>query len=76
VWEHMWRAALAALDQQGQLDVTMAFLDGWFASARNGGGTVGLTKMAWCAGSFSHVRSTGRQRSFPSDRRIMAETMP
>lgn len=44
VWEHIWRAALAALDLRGQLDWTMAFLDGSFASAKKGGDKVGLTK--------------------------------
>ena len=44
VWECIWRAALAALDLQGKLDWTMAFLDGSFASAKKGGAMVGLTK--------------------------------
>jgi len=44
VWECIWRAALAALDQLGQLDWTMAFLDGSFAPAKNGGDKIGLTK--------------------------------
>ncbi len=44
VWARIWRAALAALDQQGQLDWTMAFLDGLFAPAKMGGDKVGLTK--------------------------------
>jgi transposase len=44
VWERIWRAALAALDQQGRLDWSMAFLDGSFAPAKNGGEKVGLTK--------------------------------
>lgn len=34
VWERIWYAALAALDQQGQLDWSVAFLDGSFAPAR------------------------------------------
>ncbi|HEX6541957.1 MAG TPA: IS5 family transposase [Ktedonobacterales bacterium] len=42
--ERIWRAALAALDQHGQLDWTMAFLDGAFAPAKKGGDKVGLTK--------------------------------
>ena len=37
-------AALAALDQQGKLDWSMAFLDGSFAPAKKGGEKVGLTK--------------------------------
>jgi transposase len=44
VWERIWRAALATLDLQGQLDWTMAFLDGSFAPAKKGGDKVGLTK--------------------------------
>jgi transposase len=44
VWEHVWRAALAALDVQGKLDWSMTFLDGSFASAKKGGDQVGLTK--------------------------------
>jgi Putative transposase of IS4/5 family (DUF4096) len=44
VWERIWRAALAALDQQGRLDWTMAFLDGSFAPAKNGGDKVGLPR--------------------------------
>jgi len=44
VWERIWRAALATLDQQGKLDWSMAFLDGSFAPATNGGEQVGLTK--------------------------------
>jgi transposase len=44
VWERIWRAALAALDQQGQLDWTIACLDGSFVPAKRGGEQVGLTK--------------------------------
>jgi hypothetical protein len=44
VWERIWRAALATLDRQGQLDWTMAFLDGSFAPAKKGGDQVGLTR--------------------------------
>ena len=44
VWERIWRAALAALDQQGQLDWSIAFLDASFAPAKNGGDKVGVTK--------------------------------
>src|SRR5260370_28108768 len=43
VWERIWRASLAALDQHAQLDWTMAFLDGAFAPAKTGGHKVGLT---------------------------------
>ncbi len=44
VWERIWRTALAALDMHGQLDWSMAFLDGSFAPAKKGGEKVGLTK--------------------------------
>jgi transposase len=44
VWERIWRASLADLDLRGQLDWTMAFLDGSFAPAKNGGEKVGLTR--------------------------------
>ena len=44
VRERIWRMALAALDGQGQLDWSMAFLDGSFAPAKKGGEKVGLTK--------------------------------
>ena len=44
VWERIWRAALARLDRQGQLDWSRAFLDGSFAPAKNGGEKVGVTK--------------------------------
>jgi transposase len=44
VWERIWRAALVALDQHGQLDWSMAFLDGSFVPAKRGGDRVGLTK--------------------------------
>jgi Transposase DDE domain. len=37
--------AQAALDQQGSLDWSMAFLDGSFAPAKRGGEKVGVTKM-------------------------------
>lgn len=44
VWERIWRAALASLDQRGALDWSIAFLDGAFAPAKKGGEKVGLTK--------------------------------
>jgi transposase len=44
VWERIWRTALSALDEQGKLDWSMAFLDGSFAPAKKGGEQVGLTK--------------------------------
>src|SRR5690348_335048 len=44
IWERIWRATLASLDQQRRLDWSMAFLDGSFAAAKKGGDNVGLTK--------------------------------
>jgi transposase len=44
VWDRIWRAALAVLDLQGQLDWSIAFLDGLFAPAKKGGDKVGVTK--------------------------------
>ena len=44
VWERIWRAALATLDRCGELDWSMACLDGSFAPAKKGGDKVGLTK--------------------------------
>lgn len=44
VWECIWRAALATPDKCGELDWSIAFLDGSFAPAKKGGDKVGLTK--------------------------------
>jgi transposase len=44
IWERIWRAALVAIDLCGQLDWSMAFLDGSFTPAKSGGDKVGLTK--------------------------------
>jgi hypothetical protein len=44
VWERIWRTALAALEMQGKLDWSMAFLDGSCAPAKKGGEKVGLTR--------------------------------
>jgi transposase len=44
VWERIWHAALAALDQQSKLDWSMTFLDSSFAPAKRGGEHVGVTK--------------------------------
>jgi hypothetical protein len=47
MWERIWRAALATLDQRGQLDWSMAYLDGSFALAKKGGEKVGATACRW-----------------------------
>jgi transposase len=44
IWERIWRAALERLDRVGQLDWSIAFLDGSFVPAKNGGAGVGLTR--------------------------------
>jgi transposase len=44
VWERIWRATLATLDQHGNLDWSMSFLDSSFAQAKKGGEKVGVTK--------------------------------
>jgi hypothetical protein len=44
VWERIWCATFAALDQHGQLDWSMALLSGPFALAQKGNEKVGLTK--------------------------------
>jgi transposase len=44
IWERIWRAALAALDQRGEIDWTIAFLDGSFVPAKKGGQGIGLTR--------------------------------
>jgi transposase len=36
VWEHLWLIFLGALDQQGKLDWSQAFLDGSFVPAKKG----------------------------------------
>ena len=36
VWERMWRAFLAELDQRGQLNWQESFMDGSFAAAKKG----------------------------------------
>lgn len=68
VWERIWRAARAILDQQGQLDWTMAFLDGSFAPAKKGGDEVGLTKKPCieCSKWRSRYRE-GNRTTLPSD---------
>jgi transposase len=39
VWERIWLTFLGALDQQGKLDWSRAFLDGSFVPAKKGGQT-------------------------------------
>jgi transposase len=44
VWERIWHTALSRLDMQGNLDWSMALLDGSFVPAKKGGEHVGLTR--------------------------------
>jgi len=44
IWDSIWRAALAQLERLGALDWSIAFLDGSFVPAKNGGAGVGLTR--------------------------------
>src|SRR5262249_43438437 len=73
VWERIWRAALAALDLQGQLDWAMAFLDGSFAPAKKGGDKVGLTKKGKGTKWMLVVDGTGLPLGFHLDSANTAE---
>lgn len=67
VWERIWRAALSALDQRGQLDWSMSFVDGSFAPAKNGSEKVGATKKGKGAKAHSgtQLRLAGQFPSAP-----------
>jgi transposase len=52
VWEHIWVTFLGALDQQGKLDWSQAFLDGSFVPAKKGEWTSPM------AGKVRAARST------------------
>ncbi len=62
VWLDLWRAFIAQLDHQGQLDWSEAFMDGTFAPAKKGG-------LAW----EEHARAKGARhrlhRPAPADPR-------
>ena len=73
VWECIWRAALAALDRHGQLDWTMAFLDGSFAPAKNGGEKVGLTRKGKGTKWMLVIDGNGLPLGFPLDNAQVAE---
>lgn len=73
VWERIWRAALSALDQQGKLDWSMAFLDGSFAPAKKGGEKVGLTKKGKGAKWMLVVDGNGLPLGFHLDSANIAE---
>jgi hypothetical protein len=66
-------AALAALDQQGRLDWSMAFLDGSFAPAKKGGDMVGLTKKGKGTKWMLVVDGTGLPLGFHLDSANRAE---
>jgi len=73
VWERIWRAALSALDQRGQLDWSMSFLDGAFAPAKSGGEKVGLTKKGKGAKWMLVVDGNGLPLGFHLDSANVAE---
>lgn len=73
VWERVWRATLAALDQRGQLDRSMAFLDGSFVPAKKGGDKVGLPKKGKGAKWMLVVHGNGLPPGFHPDSASMAE---
>ena len=73
VWERIWRAALSALDRQGQLDWTIAFLDGSFVPAKKGGDQVGLTKKGKGTKWMLVVDGNGLPVGFHLDRATTAE---
>lgn len=73
VWERIWRATLATLDQRGQLDWSMAFLDGSFAPAKKGGDKVGLTKKGKGTKWMLVIDGTGLPLGFHLDRATTAE---
>jgi transposase len=73
VWERICRAALGALDQQGKLDWSMAFLDGSFAPAKNGGEKVGLTKKGKGAKWMLVIDGNGLPLGFHLDSAQVAE---
>jgi len=73
VGESIWRAALSALDQQGQLDWSMSFLDGSFAPAKNGGEQVGVTKKGKGAKWMLVVDGDGLPLGFHLDSANVAE---
>jgi transposase len=73
VWERVWRAALAALDQRGKLDWTTAFLDGSFAPAKKGGDKVGLTKKGKGTKWMLVIDGTGLPLGFHLDSAACAE---
>jgi transposase len=52
VWEHIWLRFLGALDHQGKLDWSQAFLDGSFVPAKKGERTLPM------AGKGRAARST------------------
>jgi transposase len=55
IWERVWHAALAVLDLHGQLDWSMAVLDGSFAPAKKGGSCP-------CHASLRPLRQRGHRR--------------
>jgi transposase len=73
LWERIWRAALATLDGCGQLDWSMAFLDGSFVPAKKGGDKVGLTRKGKGTKWMLVVDGNGLPLGFHLDRATTAE---
>ena len=73
VWERIWRVALSALHRQGQLEWSMAFLDGSFAPAKKGGDKVSLTKKGKGTNWMLVVDGNGLPLGFHLDSANMAE---
>jgi len=73
IWERIRRTALALLDQQGQFDWTLAFLDGSFVAAKRGNQQLGLTRTGkgttWIGGWWWSTAM-----AFRSDAILMAPT--
>src|SRR5215210_5720591 len=61
VFETIWQAALQALDEQGQLDLTQTTLDATFAPAKGGGAEVGNTRK----GKGTKIELVSDGRSIP-----------
>ena len=58
VWLTLWRAFIAQLDQQGQIDWSESFMDGTFAPAKKGGSV--LARHEKVRGQSSWFWSTAR----------------
>jgi transposase len=73
VWERIWRAALAALDQPRFPCWSRAFLDGSFAPVKRGGEKIGVTKKGKGTKWMLVVDSNGLPLGFHLDSANTAE---